>query len=46
MDCNLYCTIGTILKQPHLEGTRPGFTSPDERILTSLPWCRCIVTKK
>jgi hypothetical protein len=44
-DCNLYHMIGTVLKQPRLEGTGPGFTSPGERILTFLPWRRCIVTK-
>jgi hypothetical protein len=45
MDCSLYHTIGTVLKQPRLEGMGPGFTSPGGRILTFLPWRRCVITK-
>jgi hypothetical protein len=44
-DCNLYRTIGIVLKQPRLEGTGPEFTSPGGRRLTFLPWRRCVVTK-
>jgi hypothetical protein len=44
-DCTLYHMIGTVLKQPHLEETGPRFTLPDERILTSLPWRRCVIIK-
>jgi hypothetical protein len=36
-DCNLYRMIGTVLKQSHLEGIDPEFTSPRWRILTFLP---------
>jgi hypothetical protein len=45
MDCNLYHTIGIILKQPRLEGRGSGFTSPSGRRLTILPWRMCVVTK-
>jgi hypothetical protein len=40
-----YRTIGTASSKPCLEATRPEFTSPGTRILTFLPWRRCIIAK-
>jgi hypothetical protein len=44
-DVSPYRTIGTASSKPHLEAMGPGYTSPGERILTFLPWHRCVVTK-
>jgi hypothetical protein len=45
MDVSPYRTIGTALSKPRLEVTGPEFTSPGTRILTFLPWHRCVVTE-
>jgi hypothetical protein len=44
-DVSLYRTIRTASSKARLEATCPGFTSPDERILTFLPYRRCVVTE-
>jgi hypothetical protein len=46
MDISTYRTIGTTSSKPHLEATGSEFTSPGTRILTFLPWRRCVVAKK
>jgi hypothetical protein len=38
-------TIGLSSSKPHLEGMGPGFTSPGGRILTFLPFHRCVVAE-
>jgi hypothetical protein len=43
-DVSSYRTIGTASSKPHLEATGLEFTSPGTRILTFLPWHRCVVT--
>jgi hypothetical protein len=43
-NCSPYRMIGTTSSKPHLEAMGPGLTSPGGRILTFLPWCRCVVT--
>jgi hypothetical protein len=45
-DVSPYRMIGTASSKPHLEVTGPEFTSPGTRILTFLPWRRCVVTEK
>jgi hypothetical protein len=45
MDVSPYRMIGTASSEPCLEATCPGFTSPVRRILTFLPYRRCVVTK-
>jgi hypothetical protein len=42
-DCNLYRTIGTVLKQHCFKGTGPEFTSPSGKRLTFLPWRSCVM---
>jgi hypothetical protein len=44
-DISSYHMIGTASSKPRLDATGPEFTSPDTRILTFLPWRRCIVTE-
>jgi hypothetical protein len=45
MDVSPYRTIWTASSKPYLEATGPEFTSPRTRILTFVPWRRCIVAK-
>jgi hypothetical protein len=45
MDVSPYRMIGTASSKPRLEATGPELTSPDMRILTFLPWHRCVVVK-
>jgi hypothetical protein len=42
-DVSPYRMIGTASSKSRLEATGPEFTSPDMRILTFLPWRRCVV---
>jgi hypothetical protein len=44
-DVSPYRMIGTVSSKPRLEATGLEFTSPSMRILTFLPWCRCVVVK-
>jgi hypothetical protein len=44
-DVSPYRTIGTASIKARLEATGPEFTSPGTRILTFLPWRRCIIVK-
>jgi hypothetical protein len=44
-DVSLYRTIGTASSKPRLEATGPEFTSPGTRILTFLPWHRCVIAE-
>jgi hypothetical protein len=43
--CHPYCMIGTASSKPRLEATGPESTSLSTRMLTFLPWCRCVVTE-
>jgi hypothetical protein len=44
-DVNPYRMIGTASSKHRLEATGPKFISPGTRILTFLPWRRCVVAK-
>jgi hypothetical protein len=42
-DVSPYHTIGTASSKPRLGATGTEFTSPETRMLTILPWRRCVI---
>jgi hypothetical protein len=46
MDVSPYRTIGTASSKPRLEAMGLKFISLSGKILSFLPWCRCVVRKR